>query len=121
MARINCVPPSELSRQHLLAEWKEMPRVFTLAAKAYHAGRKVKAPDAYTLGAGHVKFFYDKLTYCTQRFYQLKEEMQRRGYKTSYDAPPSTGILDRSWWRHWTPDGQAMQINRERIAERSRR
>jgi deoxyribonuclease (pyrimidine dimer) len=120
MTRINCVPPQELSRQHLLAEWKELPRVFTLAAKAYHAGRKVAAPEQYTLGAGHVKFFYKRLTFCTQRFYQLRREMLRRGYNVSYDAPPLTGIVEKDWWGHWVPDGVAMQTNRARIAERSK-
>jgi len=120
MTRINCVPPQELSRQHLLAEWKELPRVFTLASKAYAAGRKVRAPERYTLGAGHVKFFYKRLTFCTQRFYQLRGEMLRRGYKVGYDTPPATGILERDWWGHWVPDGDAIAINRARIAERSR-
>ena len=120
MTRINCVPPQELSRQHLLAEWKELPRVFTLAAKAHASGRKVSAPERYTLGAGHVKFFYKRLTYCTQRFHQLRAEMLRRGYEPKYVAPPPTNILDREWWGQWVPDAAAIAANRQRIAERSR-
>lgn len=120
MTRINCVPPSELSRQHLLAEWRELPRVFTLAANAYRAGRKVSAPENYTLGAGHVKFFYKRLTFCTQRFYQLRGEMLRRGYSVNYLQPPATGIFDRDWWHQWVPDGAALDANRARIAERSK-
>lgn len=121
MTRINCVPPEELSREHLLAEWKELPRVFTLAAKAYHSGRKVVAPERYTLGAGHVKFFYQRLGYCLKRFSALREEMLRRGYKPSYDAPPITEIRDTEWWQHWWPDEDALRINRERILERKKK
>lgn len=120
MTRINCVPPEELSRQHLLAEWKELPRVFTLAAKAYLSGREVVAPERYTLGAGHVKFFYTRLGYCAARFYALEREMKRRGYKPSYIAPPSVEIPDKGWWQQWRPDDEALAINRQRIAERTK-
>jgi len=120
VTRINCVPPQELSRQHLLAEWKELPRVFTLAEKAYLSGREVAAPERYTLGAGHVKFFYTRLGYCRLRFFALEREMKRRGYKPSFINPPFVMIGDKSWWRDWEPDEEALIINRQRIAERTR-
>jgi deoxyribonuclease (pyrimidine dimer) len=119
MTRINCVPPEELSRQHLLAEWRELPRVFTLADKAYSAGRKIVAPTEYTLGAGHVKFFYRRLKYCTERFYALKAEMERRGYVPTFEAPPQALIPDPTWWQGWDPDENAVSINRQRILERT--
>ena len=118
MTRINCVPPEELSRQHLLAEWKELPRVFTLADKAYSARRKISAPSAYTLGAGHVKFFYQRLGYCSRRFFQLKTEMLRRGYKPNYDYPPLVGV-GKEWFQDWEPDRAALELNRARILERT--
>lgn len=118
MTRINCVPPEELSRQHLLAEWKELPRVFTLAYKAYHSGRKIMAPSAYTLGAGHVKFFYQRLGYCFDRFMALRREMLARGYQPQYIQPPPVD-LPASWWQEWEPDAAALAINRQRILERS--
>jgi deoxyribonuclease (pyrimidine dimer) len=120
MTRINCVPPEELSRQHLLAEWKELPRVFTLAEKAYTSGREVVAPERYTLGAGHVKFFYTRLGYCRKRWYALEREMKRRGYKPSSINPPLVLIADKGWFRNWTPDDEAIMINRQRIAERTK-
>lgn len=118
MTRINCVPPSELSRQHLLAEWRELPRVFTLAQKAYAAGRFPKAPSRYTLGAGHVLFFYQRLGYCFNRFMALRREMLRRGYEPQYVQPPVTS-LPAAWWGEWEPDEVDLAVNRQRIQERN--
>lgn len=118
MTRINCVPPAELSRQHLLAEYRELPRVFTLALRAYHAGRTIVAPAAYTLGAGHVKFFYQRLGWCMDRFLALRREMLARGYQPRYVQPPPVD-LPREWWGEWEPDAAALAANRQRIAERT--
>jgi len=60
MTRINCIPVEELHNKHLLVEYRELPRVFTLAHNAIEKGRW-ESPAAYVLGAGHVKFFYNKL------------------------------------------------------------
>lgn len=118
MTRINCVPPEELSRQHLLAEWKELPRVFTLADKAYPKRQKLSAPATYKLGDGHVKFFYSRLGYCSRRFFQLKEEMLRRGYKPNYQYPPLVEV-GTDWFQDWEPDEAALKINRQRLLERT--
>ena len=118
MTRINCVPVSELSRQHLLAEYRELPRVFALARKAHCMRRKVAAPEAYTLGTGHVKFFYQRLGYCSRRFHELREEMVLRGYKPKYDDAPFV-LVPAEWQRDWEPDAAALAINRRRIVERT--
>jgi len=118
MTRINCVPVQELSRQHLIAEYRELPRVFGLANKAYSAQRKVAAPSAYTLGAGHVKFFYQRLGYCRRRFRELCNEMLLRGYAPKHTQPPPTAVPP-EWQLDWHPDCAALTINRQRILERS--
>lgn len=56
MTRINCVPVEELHQKHLVAEYRELPCVFKLAEAAAKRGGVV-APDEYTLGAGHVKYW----------------------------------------------------------------
>lgn len=118
MTRINCVPPEELSRQHLVAEYRELPRVFALADKAYSARRKISAPSAYTLGAGHVLFFYRRLGYCRRRFHELRDEMLRRGYQPKFsDVPPVSVPPD--WQSDWQPDDAALAVNRQRILERT--
>jgi deoxyribonuclease (pyrimidine dimer) len=118
MTRINCVPPSELSGKHLVAEYRELPRVFSLASRAFLARRKISAPARYTLGPGHVLFFYDKLSFCRSRFRALLEEMRKRGYKPQYASPPGVDIPDPSWWGEWTPTEEDLELNRKRILER---
>lgn len=120
MTRINCVPVEELSGPHLIAEYRELPRVFALAQKA--AERKSFAqPDAYTLGKGHLLFFYTRLDYLMQRHHALINEMKRRGYKPTFTGVNRTDFPDipEDYWNDWTPTPEALHINRVRIKERS--
>lgn len=60
MTRINLVPVSELSDQHLIAEYRELPRIFNLVLNAQYKGKyplDFKISDTYLLGTGHVTFF----------------------------------------------------------------
>lgn len=116
MTRINCIPVEELHGKHLVAEYRELPRVFKLAEAAAQRGG-FQGLDTYRLGAGHVKFFYNRLGYCTTRFNELVTEMKRRGYSPQYEQPP---IIDvpMSWKQDWVPDDSALQLNRQRIADR---
>lgn len=120
MTRINCIPVEELSRQHLVAEYRELPRVFALAYKASQR-TKFDQPATYTLGTGHVTFFYTRLGYLAKRHAQLVTEMLRRGYKPTFtgslkDAYPD---IPEAFWGDWEPTDDAMAINRYRIFERS--
>ena len=117
MTRINCIPPEELTDKHLVAEYRELPRIFNLA----RTGDDI--PDSYRLGAGHVKFFYNKLSYCINRLDSLCIEMRRRGFKCNFDAEFYRVLYQQklmSWdlANDWTPTEEAMQLNRQRIAER---
>lgn len=117
MTRINCVPVEELHNKHLVAEYRELPRVFKLAEAAWARGVKPEVPDEYVLGKGHVQFFYDKLGFVENRFRMLVGEMLRRGYRPSYTEPPHADVPP-SWYAQWQPDGLALQINRARIQDR---
>lgn len=47
MTRINLIPPSELHYKHLVAEYRELPRVFGLVRRAQANGwsiRNIKLP-----------------------------------------------------------------------------
>lgn len=123
MTRINCIPVQELTREHLVAEYRELPRIFSLARKAYERGERPddpRNPTEYRLGTGHVRFFYNKLAYLRERHDQLCDEMELRGYATNlrgcwFDhATPDW----QEWWDDWEPDQVAMAINRGRIADR---
>jgi len=111
MTRINVVPVEELCDKHLLAEYRELPRVFTLARSC------PDAPKEYVLGTGHVKFFYDKLQYLIDRFYQLVIELEKRGFKPQYQEPYYTTI-DPALHNDYIPTPEAIALNRTRIAER---
>ena len=122
MTRINCVPVSELSRQHLVAEYRELPRVFNLARKAAARGHQsVDAPAHYTLGKGHMLFFYTRLKYLANRQQQLIEEMQQRGYQANFTDSlfELHADIPTYMWNDWQPDETALTINRQRILERS--
>lgn len=119
MTRINCVPVEELSGPHLVAEYRELPRVFALAQKAALRGN-FSQPQAYTLGKGHVLFFYTRLNYLAKRHAELIAEMKRRGYKPSFTGVRREDFPDMPdvYWSDWEPTAEALRINRERIKER---
>lgn len=115
MTRINVVPPSELCDKHLLAEYRELPRVFKLARPC------TDAPKEYVLGAGHVKFFYDKLKFLNNRFLELVCECGRRRFNVKFSSPPVSDHVLVAWpalWGDYTPTPEALELNRARIAER---
>ena len=122
MTRINVVPVTELTDKHLLAEYRELPRIFAAARKWHFNGGNVDdLPERYVLGKGHMKFFYDKLLFCFNRQFELYGECLERGFKVKFnpeyarndflDAP---GVL----FNDYKPTRVARRINRERIATR---
>ena len=124
MTRINVVQVETLSRQHLISEFRELPRAFALAHKASINDKPWtnKQPNAYTMGTGHVMFFYDKLGFLADRHKLLILEMQHRGYK-----PALTGCLREQWqgsipqgyWKGWEAGMEAIQVNQARIDDRN--
>lgn len=120
MTRINCVPVAELSGPHLVAEYRELPRVFALAEKAAAGGKRFQ-PGCYTLGKGHLLFFYTRLSYLAQRHAALVAEMKRRGYKPTFPGIRREDFpsIPDEYWGEWEPTAEALQLNRQRIQERS--
>lgn len=119
MTRINCVPVQELHSKHLVAEYRELPRVFKLAADyaVKHLSPPLDAPTVYTLGKGHVKFFYTRLGYCHLRFLQLVKEMELRGYSPQFRTVQKYRV-PLGWNSRWNPTPEALALNRERIKQR---
>lgn len=109
MTRINVVAPADLTDEHLFAEWRELPRVFTLAAGS-PAGRAV--PPAYTLGTGHMLFFLPRLGWLGRRHADLTRELARRGYALAPRDPLPTDGGD------YAPDAAARAVNVARLRER---
>ncbi len=79
MTRINLVPPNMLSDKHLLAEYRELPRVFTLA-KNSGAPFAHTVGNLYKLGPGHVLFFVNKIPWLLIRYKAIVGECFQRGF-----------------------------------------
>lgn len=119
MTRINLVDPSDLYQKHLVSEYREIVRVFDLARKSQHELHKKKIPSAYTLGNGHVLFFYDKLKFISNRYDSLCQEMLNRGY--TCNRIPKEELeqgIDKSLFWDYTPTQEAIAVNRARIQDR---
>lgn len=118
MTRINVgVSPSELSRQHLLAEAREIKRVPN-AVKSGSFNMKGQ-PDQFTLGAGHVKFFYDKLGYLKKRYLSLHQECIKRGYNVTNFSSAWDGVPP-EMMGEYTPTLKDREIILQRIKERTK-
>jgi hypothetical protein len=117
MTRINCVPVTELCDAHLIAEYRELPRVFKLA-KVLSTKQK---PTEYVLGKGHVLFFYDKLKYLVNRQSAILIEMHLRGFKATHNNPwqlVTSEHVAQGLHNNWHPSDTDKEINRARLIER---
>jgi hypothetical protein len=116
MTRINCgIPPAELCDAHLLAEHREITRI----PNTLNSGRAkvINIPPKFTLGKGHVKFFYNKVGYIQNRYNEIYEECRRREFNVeskfnSFENIPKHRMND------WSPSPLDIQIINERISER---
>lgn len=116
MTRINTLDPANLTDQHLLAEYRELPRVFSLVALAIAAGKPLTGPARYTMGAGHVRFFYSRTDYLSARQAAIIAEIIRRGYNPTHrEAPAPIGPPSA-----WMPDAADVEVNLCRLRERLR-
>jgi hypothetical protein len=122
MTRINCVPVAELTNKHLVAEYRELPRVFGLVKRAQDRGAKAHHyvwPESYTLGPGHLRFFYPRLLWCLFRQHSLVEEMKARGFMVRHDDPDQLAEgLRQEWFGGWAPMEADLELNRARLRAR---
>ena len=120
MTRINIIEPSELTDQHLIAEYREIFMVGSSLQRSIKSKNwnPKDIPIKFTLNTGHVKFFYDKGKYLSNRYDELRTEMKARGM-----TPDITRVFKKEqWpnelWNDWTPNLEDYKIIRERIEER---
>jgi hypothetical protein len=79
MTRINVgVKPQELNDKMLIAEHREIKRIPNCIKKGRYNLDGI--PSVFTLGKGHVKFFYNKLEYLHDRYVDLYNECVNRGF-----------------------------------------
>lgn len=111
MTRINCVDVSLLTDQHLFIEFREITRVRNLS-------RPLKDYGNYTLGEGHVKFFYNKAKYLHNRLEEIQAEMDKRAiwnYQRKSYGDHAPGLNE-----DWQPDRVARLANAIRLDSKIR-
>ena len=71
-------------------------------------------PPLFTLNAGHVKFFFNKLKFLQNRFNRLADEMERRGYVPDRNRIVAFDGFDNQWYGDWqsTPEADALILER---------
>jgi hypothetical protein len=116
MTRINSgIKPSELPDKLLLAELREIKRIPNVILKGKYSLKN--QPNKFTLGTGHVKFFYDKLLYLKKRYISLRTEALKRNknvqeFSNTWDNVPGHLMND------YIPTENDRKIISERINER---
>jgi hypothetical protein len=82
MTRINVgIDPKELCDQHLVAEYRELPRLWKFVPKS-------KPPTEFKLGSGHVLWCHKYSGMLYDRYNMLVEEMRYRGFTVNYPTAP---------------------------------
>ena len=120
MSRINLgIEPWRLTNEHLLAEHREIKRICNVFEKIKNSNRKVKIPNNFCLGSGHVMYFVYKPDTTYFRYIQLYEECINRGfniedYRHNWDI--YSRIFDKSKVIQHT--SESIELLKERISTR---
>lgn len=121
MTRINLIHVQELADQHLMAEYRELPRVFGAVRKHVMNNKtpiNFKISPVYLLGTGHVTFFYDKLLFLKNRHADIVEECLRRGFNIANVEVNDISDIPVQWCNDYTPATIEIDMSRERIKEK---
>ena len=120
MTRINLIDPRQLTDQHLMAEYRELPMVMGSLRRSLVSKKGLPTPGAeYTLNAGHVKFFYNKGEFLERRYDALIAELRDRDFKLDPNRKADFSVfVNNGLYHDWTPTKQAFEINKQRIIER---
>lgn len=116
MTRINAgVRPDELPARFLLAEHREITRI----PNAVTSGRADVngIPRQFTLGTGHVRFFYDKLRYLFDRYTKLYTECRSRGFDVTWKGDSWDDVPDHLY-NEWEETEEARDLILERIYDK---
>lgn len=116
MTRINCgIPPKTLHNKHLIAEHREIKRIPNVIKSGRYSLKN--QPLVFTLGEGHVKFFYDKLEFLRKRYISLYDECIARGFNVTNYIDAWDNIPD-EFMNDYLPTSNDTRIVQERINER---
>ena len=117
MTRINLIPVEELSDQHLLAEYRELPRVIKQEVKIDNI------PTKYVLGRGHVKWAKYYSVFTLRRYLEITWEMTYRGFKVNYPYHKLyeyylANSYNEKYTNWYYTTGEDVRLSRNRIIEK---
>lgn len=120
MTRINSnIDPKLLKRMHLVAELREITMVPASLRRSLKTKSKREVlksiPKKFTLNSGHVLHFYNKLGFLQNRFDQLADEMERRGYNPDRSRKVAFDGFDDDFYGDWESNTEDDNIVLERI------
>ena len=120
MTRINAnIDPATLHRRHLVAELREITMVPAALKRALRTKTKdailASIPKKFTLGTGHVRFFYDKQEFLRVRFHNLVREMKSRGYSPDVFRSNAFWDFDPEFRNDWQSSADDNALVQERI------
>ena len=116
MTRINVIPIYELSDQHLIAEYRELPRCIKQNISIKNASKK------YCLGEGHMKWARCHITFLLTRYKEICDEMIYRNFKVNYTYLEllkwTYNNVNHSLFCDYIPDQIDTFINRQRLIQK---
>ncbi len=121
MTRINIIPVSELTDQHLIAEYREItmvPAALKRTLRSKVGLRKEKISKRFTLNTGHVYFFYDKGLYLNNRYQEIITEMKLRGFNPDPNRKFPKHVFPKHLYNDWISSLDEQKIIRERIKQK---
>lgn len=121
MTRINLTLVETLADQHLMAEYRELPRVFGAVRKHHLNGKSTKhfnISPVFLLGSGHVTFFYDKLEFLRLRQIALINECLKRGFNIKDTTIQDISDIPSEWRNDYTPTDNAIALSQARLDEK---
>ena len=105
-----------LPDQHLIAEYRELPRVIKQNMNLKDA------PEKYCLGKGHMKWGRKHSLFCLKRFKDICEEMSYRGLTINYPYDELERYYNKNCpdniKNDYTPTGNDLKLSKERIIQK---
>lgn len=115
--RINIIDPKLLADQHLIAEYREikmLPKALIKSINSKNGLDLSRISKEYTLNKGHGYFFYNKISYITNRFNLLLDEMHNRDFQTNFTSLELDNIPP-YLFNDYTPSPDEIRTNIERL------
>jgi len=117
MTRINLINPNELTDQHLIAEYRELPRIFWAIRIKLSKNKEIKVWDKYKMWTGHIIFFYNKLWFLEKRYFEIVKECKKRWFNIKFSKLDLSDIPN-IYKNDFIPTKEDIKISLWRINEK---